>query len=296
MYSTHTAELPIPSLPKEAKTAHIFPDLHHSLLAVAPLCDSGCTVTFTNTRCTIQLPNGNTIQCPQNHQGLWTLPQEVLHSEQDNTIPQAHTVPQVAAPAINRHSNTQANLVTFAHAALFSPAVSTLKQALRKGFLPPFVGLTETSLHRYPPSLEATSMGHLDAHRKNTNSTKKHRTIPATEEDDAFPPQPQDTTCTHTCFLATAEPRNIVYTDQTGRLPQPSSQGNNYLMIAYDYDSNNIMMRPIKNRSAPHSRRPLLIYTTHWQRAAANHNSTVSTTNAPQSSNSGSTSTTSNTN
>ena len=63
--------------------------------------------------------------------------------------------------------------------------------------------------------------------------------------------QPNDTTRMHTCFLATAEPRHIVYIDQTGRLPQPSSQGNNYLIIAYDYDSNNIMMRPLKNRSAP---------------------------------------------
>ena len=44
----------------------------------------------------------------------------------------------------------------------------------------------------------------------------------------------------------------MVYTDQTGRLPQPSSNGNNYLMVAYDYDSNNILLQPLKNRSAPH--------------------------------------------
>jgi hypothetical protein len=43
--------------------------------------------------------------------------------------------------------------------------------------------------------------------------------------------------------------KNIVYTDQTGRFPVPSSTGNNYLLIAYDYDSNTILMRPIKDRS-----------------------------------------------
>ena len=44
----------------------------------------------------------------------------------------------------------------------------------------------------------------------------------------------------------------VVYTDQTGRLPQPSSHGNNHLVVAYDYNSNSILMRPIKSRTANH--------------------------------------------
>jgi hypothetical protein len=39
-----------------------------------------------------------------------------------------------------------------------------------------------------------------------------------------------------------------VYTDQTGRFPVPSSTGNNYLVIAYDYNSNSILLWPIKDR------------------------------------------------
>jgi hypothetical protein len=35
-----------------------------------------------------------------------------------------------------------------------------------------------------------------------------------------------------------------------GRLPQASASGNNYLLVAYDYDSNSILLRPIKNRTA----------------------------------------------
>ena len=46
MKSTHTAELPIGGLPTDARIAHIFPDIHTSLLAIAPLCNNGCTVTF----------------------------------------------------------------------------------------------------------------------------------------------------------------------------------------------------------------------------------------------------------
>jgi hypothetical protein len=41
-----------------------------------------------------------------------------------------------------------------------------------------------------------------------------------------------------------------VYSDHTGRLPHPSAGENNYLKIACDYDSNAILLRPIKNRTA----------------------------------------------
>jgi hypothetical protein len=145
-------------------------------------------------------------------------------------------------------SCTPADLVAFFHAALFSPTTSTLLHAMKKGFLPPFAGLTETNLKRYPPPAEATAMGHMDCKRKNIQSTKK---IPQEDNlSDSFPDHTDDNTRSNYCFLATAEPKNIVYSDQTGRLPHPSAGGNNYLMIAYDYDSNAILMRPIKNRTA----------------------------------------------
>ena len=110
--------------------------------------------------------------------------------------------------------------------------------------------LSKATLHRYPPSLEATTMGHLDAHRKNTQSTKQMQQCNNNISECFFPIQPSNTTHTHHCFLTTMEPKLIVYMDQTGHIPQPSSQRNNYLMVAYDYDSNNILMRPIKNRSS----------------------------------------------
>ena len=122
--------------------------------------------------------------------------------------------------------------------------------ALRKGFLPPFPGLVKAALTRFPPGLDATAMGHLDAQKRNTRSTKKARPDNHESDEDCFPPQPTDNKQTHTCFLATTEPKNIVYTDQTGRLPHPSSSGDNYLVVAYDYNSNNILLQPIKNRTS----------------------------------------------
>jgi hypothetical protein len=295
MYSTHTCELPIASLPKKAKQAHIFPSLGDtSLISMGTLLDAGCTAQLTSTTCDI-LHNDTVVLTGNRNapsQPLWTtnLPEPpsanlattqpiedifaYLATLEDGCLPLSIddcTPPlQALAAAVNNRS-TPADLVAFAHAALFSPSHSTLDKALAKGFLPDFPGLSRESLKKYPPFSEATSMGHMDNRRKNIQSTKPKvpqadqdgwilvgpkkttATVPTAEdapEDDDFPSQPQDTTRSNTCFLATAETKNIVYTDQTGRLPIASSSGNNYLLIAYDYDSNCILLRPIKNRTA----------------------------------------------
>ena len=40
-----------------------------------------------------------------------------------------------------------------------------------------------------------------------------------------------------------------LFSDQTGRFPNKSSRGNQYIMVAYDQDSNAILAQPIKTRS-----------------------------------------------
>ena len=82
-------------------------------------------------------------------------------------------------------------------------------------------------------------------------STKKHKLVTFQEDTkDPFPLQPSNNKTTNACFLTTTEPKDIVSTDQTGRLPRASTSGNNYLLIAYDYDSNSILLRPYKNKTA----------------------------------------------
>jgi len=48
-------------------------------------------------------------------------------------------------------STTAASLVVFAHAMMFSPALSTLEEALWQGHIPEFSGLILQSLQIYPP-------------------------------------------------------------------------------------------------------------------------------------------------
>ena len=94
-------------------------------------------------------------------------------------------------------------------------------------------------------------MGHLDSRRKHTQSSKKASLQPPDHEDTFLsPPQPPNQS--HQCHLTTIAPNHVVYSDQTGRLPQASSTGNNYLLVAYDHKSNYIFLRPIMTRKADH--------------------------------------------
>jgi Reverse transcriptase (RNA-dependent DNA polymerase) len=238
------ADLPLPGIPPEARQVHVFPDLHTNLIGVTPLTKAGCSVLFQGDTCTITCPGRECTTFYTTPQGLWALQVQELHER-----PAVGILPTIG----NATTCMPADLVAFHHAAFWSPALSTLLRALQEGLIPSLPGLTVALLKKYKPDLEATTMGHLDSRRKNVQSTKpKGKPIRHQEDpgEDPFPAQPTDNERTHNCFLVAYELRSLVYTDQTGRLPHTSSSGNNYLLIAYEYDSNYIMMEPYKNKTA----------------------------------------------
>ena len=71
--------------------------------------------------------------------------------------------------------------------------------------------------------------------------------------DDAFPPSDPPNTKTKAIYykVYSIVPKNLAYTDLTGRFPYRSSRGSQYIMVAYSYDSNAILAKAINNRSAP---------------------------------------------
>jgi hypothetical protein len=150
MQSSHTAELIIPGLPKAARLVHIVPTLSkNSLISIGQLCDSGCTATFDKTTAVIEY-KGETVLT-----GTRTLNDKLWHLE----LPSAQ---YSANAAIG--SATPADKVAFAHAALFSPALSTLAKALNKGHLTNFPGLaTANDLRSHPPHSIPMIKGHLMA-------------------------------------------------------------------------------------------------------------------------------------
>jgi hypothetical protein len=237
MTSTHEADLDLPTLRLAARRAHIVPDLHHcSLLSMGVLCDAGYTVEFDRTHMRV-LDDGACVLTGTRYAptGMWHI-----------------NVPTLPAPAPSAQANklsgtTIKDSVAYAHATLFSPALSTLEHALNHNFLTNFPGLNVSTLRRYAPTSIPMDKGHLDQVRQNVRSTKPPR--PSPEPDTDTNPSPI-TTKTHECYAAIYEPHGQVYSDQTGRFIIPSSSGNNYIMIVYDFDSNSIFAQPFKNRTA----------------------------------------------
>ena len=148
MYSTHEAELDLPSLPPAARRVHIVPALSTaSLLSMGQLCDAGCVVTFDATTVTVTLHGErilDDIRTPAT--GLWNLSMvqpSLAPSSPDSALSEPPLLHQSFAAL---YSATPPELVAFAHATLFSPALSTLKKALDRGFLPNFPGITAATL------------------------------------------------------------------------------------------------------------------------------------------------------
>jgi hypothetical protein len=97
--------------------------------------------------------------------------------------------------------------------------------------------------------------GHLDQTRKNQKATKtKTSTNKATTEDieiNTFPSSDPENLRPNFCYAAVAEyPTGRIHIDQTGKFPVPSSQGMNYPLVLYEYDSNSIHAELMKNRTA----------------------------------------------
>ena len=50
-------------------------------------------------------------------------------------------------------------------------------------------------------------------------------------------------------FISIYNPRDKIYTYQTGKLPHASSRGYNYQMIIHEIDGNSTWVEPMKNKS-----------------------------------------------
>jgi hypothetical protein len=70
------------------------------------------------------------------------------------------------------------------------------------------------------------------------------------QDTDAYPPTIDNKERTHHCYTAIVEPTGNMHTDTTGQFITPSTTGNNYLFVIYDFDSNLVWAERMKNRKA----------------------------------------------
>ena len=184
-------------------------------------------------------------------------------------------------------------LVTYFHACCFSPVKSTFKKAITKGFLKTFPGLTPQLVDKYLPPSVATAKGHLNQERQHLQSTKvttpknlhliddlcvKTQSLKIgnvvivhnNELDDAFPlpltPNTKTNVVAYTIINHTD--MSAGYFDLTGRFPQKSSRGNEYIIVGYHYDGNYIKLQSLKIEWHKQSHKHGSNYTTNFNNQA----------------------------
>ena len=100
-------------------------------------------------------------------------------------------------------------------------------------------GIEEINFGKYIPNQKATANGHMDQQKQGLQSTKQD-----------FEPLKQEKSNTTITSIFPFAPKELSYSDQTGKFPFRSSRGYEYVMIIYDFDSNTILARHFKTRRA----------------------------------------------
>jgi hypothetical protein len=124
---------------------------------------------------------------------------------------------------VHENSN-QKELISYLHAACFSPVKSTWIKAIKNENVTSWPGLPEQAVEKHLSKSTATVKGRTNQQRMHARSTK-----PKKEED-----------CKNESETSTVDAGKI-YTDQTGRFPVLSNRGSKYIMVLYEYDDNAIM-------------------------------------------------------
>jgi hypothetical protein len=252
VHSTHTCTLDLPALPPSARAAHIIPGLvSHSLLSVVTLCNAGCTVQFTKIGCTI-VYRGRTIICRHKctRTGLWLIP-----LSKDATAPRANFLPQTDKFVANvSATSSAAEYARYYHQLLCSPPVATLPLALDKSNeLKTIPGLTPQLIQTHLPRSTTTDKGHMRRHRANTASTRNNHAdvlLAQAEVDKMFPTHEACAVHDMFCFAALANANTgTMYTDLTGAFPVRSFKNMQYIFVAYVFNLNAIIVRPMPTRT-----------------------------------------------
>ena len=225
-----------PALTQAAKKVLVYPQVtNESLLSVSQLTKDQCQVFFNETRAIVTKANKIILTGSKNpHDNLYDI---ILPNDHNNKI-----------NFIIRKDKTKTELAKFYHATVFSPPVSTLQKAIRKGNFLSWPGISNLNFNKLIGTTEATEMGHLDQERKGLQSTK-HVAHPPQNDDDNFPQH--QLSKTYAQFTAIINPTpSKAYMDLTGKFPYTSSRRNKYLVVVYDYDSNAIVFEAIKSRQS----------------------------------------------
>ena len=150
-------------------------------------------------------------------------------------------------------TSSQQELVTYLHQCFFLPPPSTIIISIKIDQLLGVPGLTTELVQKYLPPSTATTKGYMHRFPQNMKSARTHtirNVIGSNNHNDMMPRHENNAQCEIYCFAALSDAHEKkIYTDLTGKFPVRSYQGNQYIFLAYVYDINTILVRPMKTRT-----------------------------------------------
>jgi hypothetical protein len=218
------------------------------------MCDTGYKVIFTKEgakviECGITISGALGIQGQRDKvTGLWTIP---LNNTRISIMTQEYRK-QKEEMSNNVYKLSKVHDATqYLHAAAFSPVKSTLIKAIEAGNFTTWPNLTAHHVKQYLEKSEETIKVHMDQQRKNVRIMKPKENTTSKKGDNTEEPEvePHITEWTNLTYAAIHDIEGHTYTDLTDRFPSVSSRGYKYIVVLYNFDTNNILAKPMKSRS-----------------------------------------------
>jgi hypothetical protein len=133
--------------------------------------------------------------------------------------------------------------IKWMHAVCGYPVKSTWLKAIKAGNYVGWPMLNECNVQKYYPETIKTAKGHLNQTRKKVRSTKaKTAPLETCDTSQLHGKKVQDV------YTQTYMVCETMFSDQTGQFPMQSQQGNKYIMVMVEIDSNAILIEPMKSR------------------------------------------------
>jgi hypothetical protein len=169
---------------------------------------------------------------------------------------------------------TKANSIQFAHQALCSPCISTLLQAIRRGYLKGCPNLSAKGVMKYHNPSPASAKGHMKCPRHGIQSTCRHNVIPSPKAlpititnkeivqdifNDVLDQQHLSQINANVikdndspmnanlfCFATFVDKHTgTIYNGFTGAFPFMSLEGNVCFLVVYHYKTNAMLALPV---------------------------------------------------
>ena len=135
------------------------------------------------------------------------------------------------------HPTFQQDLAIFYHQIFYCPTKHTLLPEINDRYFATCPGLTVKLITKYLPDSEITAKEKLDQ--------QKQRTVVADSTNET-PIETKARENTNEIILHQFDPTEKIYSDLTGKFPVQSDRWNNYILVDYRYDIDNILTIPLK--------------------------------------------------